>query len=716
MTHDNARATIVSLLMTNQDQPDSPPESSRRLGPKRIALRPITIILFLTVNLVVLMLLVLPYLQIRYNLPIDVPWGLPSSLLTSATQERFGLVEVESPTPTNTRTMGIPKITSTQADTLPEMTVAPGVWKQGLIVLSIQDGLDTHLFAYQPLAEIDGSTLPLTRITTGSWDDITPALNPDREHLIFTSNRNGQWDLYLFNLEDGDTTRVTRTSEYDATPSWSPDGLWVAYECYVQESLEILISPLDGSQEPVQLSNSPSADFSPAWSPQGRQIAFVSTRGGGNQIWIANLDESGEERFIKLSQHYEAEAAHPAWSPDGRYLAWAAVTIEGLHNLYVWDSTKPDHFPREIGGGEWPAWSPDGKALLSILGTPSQSYLTAYSLDMPGSVILPPVLLPGPVSGLVWADVEISGSINEVDYPTPTPLWAIDVNTNTDIIEGRWDLIPLEDVEAPYPRLHDRVDESFQALRSKMASEVGWDLFASLDNAFIPISSALSPGLDEDWLYTGRAITFNTLPINAGWMAVVREDYGQLTYWRVYLRARFQDGSQGRPLDHLPWDFNARYNGQPRPYDGGGEMMAAVPDGYWVDLTQLAAVYDWERLPALATWRAVYANARFNEFVKMDGLDWFTAMIEIYPHEVLLTLTPVSTATVSPSPAPFWFQSPTPTPTVPFTHTPTPSESSTATQTATSTPTPPPTLTQTMTGTATPTPSPSPTLTPTPTP
>jgi TolB protein len=261
------------------------------------------------------------------------------------------------------------------------------------------------------------------------------------------------------------------------------------------------------------------------------------------------------------------------------------------------------------------------------------------------------------------------------------------------------------------------VDESFQALRSELAHQVGWDLLTSLENAFIPLSSALSPGFVEDWLFTGRAFTVNPLPINAGWMFVVREDFGQSTYWRVYLRARFQDGSQGKPLYYLPWDFNARYSGQPRPYDQGGELAAVVPGGYWVDMTQLAAVYGWERLPALSTWQVAYPAARFNEFVKTDGLSWVSAMLEIYPSEVLLTLTPAPTATTSPTPAPLWYKSPTPTAT-PYstvTLTATPTQTSTSNPTPTTTRSPSVSLTAARTATPTPSATPSPTSTLSPT-
>jgi TolB protein len=648
----------------NDKQNDILDTPSRKPESKRISLRPITIILFLTVNLIVLMLLAWPYLQNRYQLPFDLPWDF--SKIYSSPDPAVSVDTVDYGTiPTST----IPNPTTTIAAsatpnaTSPVVEMESDLWHQGLIVVSMQEGLDTHLFAYHPISEVDGTHLPFTRLTNGSWKDITPAYTPNKNQLAFASNRNGYWDIYLLNLVGGETIQLTDTSEFDASPSWSPDGLWMAYESYVEDNLEILIRSVNPNEEPIRLTTNIAADYSPAWSPLGRQIAFVSTRGGKSQVWLANLDESGENRYVVLSQHHEASSKHPVWSPDGRYLAWTAVMEDGLHRIYVWDSLKPETLPQESGSGDMVTWSPDGRALLTVVKTPYQSYLTAFLLDYSGSVILPPITLPGSVSGLVWSDAVLQESILVTEEPTPTPLWYLEIQGRSDENNGRWQIIPLDDVEAPYPRLHDLVDEPFLALRGELASQIGWDLLANLENAFLPLSSALSPGRVEDWLYTGRAFAINTLPIKAGWMAVVREDFSLQTYWRVYLRARFQDGSQGQPLRDLPWDFNARYSGRPLPYDQGGEISPAIPGGYWVDLTNLAAVYGWNRVPALSNWRAAYPASRFNEFVKTDGLDWVSAMLEIYPDEVLLTLTPVPTATPSVTTAPLWQKTSTPTPT-----------------------------------------------------
>ena len=378
---------------------------------------------------------------------------------------------------------------------------------------------------------------------------------------------------------------------------------------------------------------------------------------------------------------------------------------------------------REVGLGDWPAFSPDDQFIITTLQTSQQTYLTAYALDGSELLALQPFRMPGSISGLIWGDALVSGSIIISNLPTVTPFYTPAIIDDPRIPFGRVQLVELDGVDAPYPKLHDAVDEAFYAFRDKLAEQVGWDLFSGLENAYVPLTSSLDPGKQGDWLYTGRAFSVNTVPMTAGWMAVVREDYGPETYWRVYLRARTQDGTRGQPMHDLPWNFNARYSGLPLPYEQGGALAETVPPGYWVDMTGLAAALDWEVLPALSNWRVVYTSARFNQFFKSDGMDWKTAMLEIYPPEALQTATPIPTPTITPTPTPWWYKSPTPTPTI--TNTPTPTETSTPTKTTTptrtSTPsrTLPPTATgtPTRTGTATNTATitPSPTHTPSPT-
>jgi TolB protein len=561
-----------------------------------------------------------------------------------------------------------------------------------LVFLSIEENGFAHLFAQSnPPQE-----LPLTRITSGEWNDIAPALSPDRKQLAFASNRNGFWDLYVMDMNSGDVKQITDSHEYDSAPSWSPDGQWLVFETYISDNLEIaIISVADPSQKVISLTQDPASDHSPVWAPDGRHVAFISTRGGDSDVWLANLDLTGDERYQNLSNTPLAAENHPVWNFDGTQLLWASTSqTVGYSGLYLWKANDPNRTALWIGDGSWGAWNETAQQIVAVTSTANQEYISSY--DIQGNLLLSPTPLKGHVRGLTWGFANLPNpfpnSFQQAAAVTPPILWSPAVTSGAEVPNQRWYVVPIADVQAPYPQLHDLVDESFNALRNRAILETGWDALASLENAFIPLTTSLDPGLEEDWLYTGRAFAINSLMANAGWMVGLREDSGAQTYWRIYIRANVQDGSLGEPIHNAPWNLSARYELNPRIYEQGGNY-ASVPSGYWVDVTALAAAYGWERLPALPNWRTYYAGARFTEFALTNGLDWYTAMRELYPPEALITptrvlaptLTPTPTFTLTPTRRPTRTPYKTPTPRL----SPTVTSSPTMTSTPTSTPTPP---------------------------
>ncbi len=533
----------------------------------------------------------------------------------------------------------------------------------GIFIFSMNEGKYAHLFAYSPTDQ------PLTRLTNGNWSDVSPALSPDGTKIAFASNRSGYWDLYLLEIESGETTRLTNTETYDGAPSWSPDGAWLASETYVDDNLEIFIQSIsDSSQEAIRLTFDEGADHSPAWAPKGRQLAFVTTRNGNSEIYLADLDDTSDERFTNLSNTPLVNESHPVWSWDGSQLAWAANAYDQHPNgIYTWHADTP-HIPASyVGEGSWATFNQRGDSLLVMLEAPNAHYLSAYTLS--GQLLLQPWQLPGTLNGLLWLPEALPQNLplpyQNAAAQTPAPLWTV-LRSTPDVLSVRENLAELPEVQAPVPQLHDAVDESFAALRTATGDLSGWDALANLENAFIPLTASLDPGMNEDWLYTGRAFSLNPLIATAGWMVVARHEIGQQTYWRIYLHAQAQDGSQGVPIRDTVWDLSARYDLDPASYEDGGKF-GAVPSGYWIDFTTLAQNYGWQRLPALSNWRNFYNGTRFTQFVQSDGLSWYAAMLELYPAEILVTPTPVlpPTATPTKTPAPTETPRPTRTPVTP---------------------------------------------------
>ncbi len=579
---------------------------------------------------------------------VGLRWGADARLLEEgAPLPSPASVSLPSPTAPTASATPSPAFTPTSTAT-PSLVPSPAAalhYPGGLTVLALQEGAFSQLFAFSPTA------LSLTRLTAGATDHITPAFSPDGRFLAYAARRAHGWDLFLLSLADGTAIPLTDDAAYDAAPSWSPDGRWLVYEHDEGENLDLYIRPADGGQAPIRLTVSPAADYAPAWGPQGRVIAFVSTREGSPQIFLANLDEAGAARFLRLSRPQDGPARHPAWSPDGRYLAWGQ-TRAGVPLIFVWDAAHPDRPARAIGMGWWPQWG-SNDTLAAVVRRPNGAALTAYAPQR--GLALPLIPLPGTVRGFALHPTASFAALafRAAARLTPTPAWTPAARLNE--TGKRFDVVPLHGVQVPYPWLSDAADEAFAALRQVLAAKAGWDVLGTLENAYVPLTAPLPPGLGQDWLYTGRAFALPVAPLHAGWMVVVREDIAPYTYWRVFVRAKAQDGSQGEPLHALPWDFDARNGGDITAFEQGGAYAAAVPPGYWVDVTALAQALGWERLPALPNWRAYIPAARFNEFALRQGLTWEEAMRQIFPAQAIPTPTPHATPAISVVP-------PTPTP------------------------------------------------------
>ena len=83
---------------------------------------------------------------------------------------------------------------------------------------------------------------------------------------MFTSNRNGFYEVYIMDTNGGNVFKITDARSLLDEPSWSPDGRAIAYSSSKDGQKEIYVISADGSAE-SRLTNLPAADFYPAWSP-----------------------------------------------------------------------------------------------------------------------------------------------------------------------------------------------------------------------------------------------------------------------------------------------------------------------------------------------------------------------------------------------------------------------------------------------------------------
>jgi TolB protein len=521
----------------------------------------------------------------------------------------------------------------------------------GGIFFSARLGGYNHVFMKVP------GKADTVQITFGEWDDRSPAVSPDRKYLAFSSRKGGNWEIYLLNLENGAVRPLTDTLGFEGNPTWSPDSKWIACEAYYDGNFDIWILPVDGNEDPIRLTSHEGADLSPDWSPRGREIVFASNRNGYFDLFLADLD-SGEQAFENITNTANIHETDPDYAPDGSKLAFLAQEDGGSWIKLISMDETGDR-PQEVGQGSAMAWYPEGNALALVQARPFRDYLTSLVIEGAGVPLLG-LSMRNSAGQLDWImENGILGKLPLRDGNTNPPDLYTAALSESDPSAGRLSLVDLDGVSAPHPKLSDAADEAFHALRARVISEAGWDFLSNLDNAFVGLDDPMPPGFAyNDWLYTGRAFAISEVLVRAGWVEVQREDINGETYWRIFLRTRFQDGSQGEPLRKNPWDFSARFDQDAQGYDQGGAYEETIPGGYYIDFTTLAADYGFMRQSALPNWRSYYAGTRYKEFALTGGMTWMEAMLEIYPTQAVITPTPYQTPTMTPTVTP----TPTPTP------------------------------------------------------
>ena len=458
--------------------------------------------------------------------------------------------------------------------------------------------------------------------TDGTWDQITqdysparaPALSPDGRQLAFQSHKDGNWEIYVLHLDSQQSARITHDPAYDGAPSWSPDGKKLAFESYRAGDLDIWAANADGSN-PINLTaNEPAYDYGPAWSPQGNWIAYTSWSTGHKQIFVTSPD--GRQSINISRDQFDDE--QPAWSPDGNKLAFVSnregcehvvdsIALNGCQRreLYLadFDGARLSNMQQLTFGGHdtAPVWSPDGKYLAFVSARPDRQML--YIVPAGGGLPRAAIVDKEGISPPLWVGSAAWSALDPISPDAPvaySPLY-VEKPVASPAADGHpYQMQQLKEIYlAPsWGEMSSRIANSLRTLRGRAKQEVGYDFLSSLSDMTREMKAPCGVTCDNlSWHKSGRAIDTRLEyidPSGRNMLELVREDENGETYWRMFLRAAVQDGTMGEPLKDAPWDFSYRARAVIAPNQGGIEER--LPYGYYIDFTELAREYGWERI------------------------------------------------------------------------------------------------------------------------
>lgn len=194
-----------------------------------------------------------------------------------------------------------------------------------------------------------------------------PSWSPDGQWIVFTfyGENSTQTELFLARPDGTEVKRLTFSTGNKQTPSWSPDGEKIVYSQvfgHIEEAeVDLYMIESDGSRV-TRLTNTLGIfESNPTFSPDGDYIAFLSTTEEKNvdqyDLMIMNIDGMNIERIIDLP----AGDSKITWSPDSEQIAFRSS--EGCGDIFIVnkDGSGLKQITKTPGRERDPTWSYDGK-------------------------------------------------------------------------------------------------------------------------------------------------------------------------------------------------------------------------------------------------------------------------------------------------------------------------------------------------------------------
>ena len=248
------------------------------------------------------------------------------------------------------------------------------------IVFSSDREGDLDLYLMNP----DGSGI--IKVTDNPAGDFQPVFSPTGDQILFVSTRDGNRDLYLINVDGKNEKKVFSSSVDRSVPTWSPDGKMIAYLRYGEATL--YTAEINGKNETPLAKTGPFGG-DPAWSPDGETIVFTFGLGGKDVDGypLVLISPQGNKRR-EVSPDANLRLTYPVWSPDGEWIAFADypwfLHEEDKRTIHI---MKPDatHLkqivPRTGGYARDPTWSPRSDQILYEQKVGDQMQLFVIDLE-----------------------------------------------------------------------------------------------------------------------------------------------------------------------------------------------------------------------------------------------------------------------------------------------------------------------------------------------
>jgi len=159
--------------------------------------------------------------------------------------------------------------------------------------------------------------------------------SPDSEFLIYTAERNGDYDIYKISKDGGKEIQLTKTPGLDDGSEYSPDGKYIYFCSTRTGTMQVWRMDPDGKNQ-VQLTFGELNNWFPHVSPDNKWLVFVSfpkevpanSHPFYQRVYLCLMPvEGGEPKVIAYLYGGQGTINVPSWSPDSKKIAFVSNGI-----------------------------------------------------------------------------------------------------------------------------------------------------------------------------------------------------------------------------------------------------------------------------------------------------------------------------------------------------------------------------------------------------
>ena len=202
--------------------------------------------------------------------------------------------------------------------------------------------------------------------------------------IAFMSARSSSFDIFVSDRNGGNLQNLTRSSEYESSPLFSPDGKWITFRAQTDKGKEWKLKVMKRDGSGVRTLGVADDILDVSWSPDSKMVVYAAMKGTDSFLFIVDRETLTQEivrASINSELHSEAfqkpisirvQITACKWSPNAKWIAYVRHPEIGANQqLRIVDpKSKEDRLVVEQKyAPQDPVWSKDSKRILFASAT-----------------------------------------------------------------------------------------------------------------------------------------------------------------------------------------------------------------------------------------------------------------------------------------------------------------------------------------------------------